>query len=1144
MRFCGNCGKRLSLDSDIGQGDSSGTTARSHPPTQLGVLVGSDLAERLHKAGIDARGQRRNVTVLFADLCGYTALSAHLDEEDLFELVQKYIHALASAVYKYEGIIDKLTGDGLMALFGAPIAFENNAERAVRAALEMQTCVRALSLDTQSALGTEIKMRVGLHSGTVIVGGISSNQLMDYTAIGDTVNLAHRIEEAAAPGSVMVSTSVYNQTGALFNYSPGMALNLKGISQPVIAYQVLSEKEHPGFMRGIAGLSTPMVGRDKELELLEQVIVDLSRHKRGAFVHITGEAGIGKSRLVGELIKKLPAGITLMQGKSLAYRRTVPYSIFTNLLRRVLGASTNTPDTQLGMLLGEHLQLIAGNRAPEILPYLEHLLSLPYSDPGSAERIRYLDASQLRQQLFLAFRTYLSVAARHSPLLLVLDDLHWVDEASLDLLKFVSDTIRAEALVIIAISRPIQEGPLQKFQEWASRVLKKRYYHLAVKSLSDDQSELLLSLLLSIKSFPPALRSQIIQRAAGVPFYLEEILRMLIDKGLFKRTNQQWVFEPSVAWESLGVPETLQELILARMDRLTPAERHILQISAVIGNSFNLTLLKSIIPYDYLDQFETTIKTLNMRGFIIPHTDGNEEDYAFRHLLVSETIYNTILRRERQRLHGLIGAAIEKLYHEHLDDYVELLARHYGWSPQLERALYYSILAGQKASRGYLNDQAREHFEHALKLLSKVEASHVQKRQIHTGLGDVFLLQGEYLVARQHFFEALKTFCEEDLSAEGIQISKLHRKISATYERQGDYEQSLAQIAKAQQILANLDNPPLIEQAQILNDIGWIDLQRGRVDEAETKLTKALSLATRGTQYDVISSIYNRLGGIYFQKGQLDLASYYVRKSLVIREELGDTLGVARSYNNLGLLGWRKGDWDQALDNFTRSLELHASLGDIEGLIQLHSNIGLLQTDRGDLEEAKKHLTEGLQMAQQIGHGFLEGLGYMHMSRYWLAAAEWKKSTENCELALAIFEELDAQENIAALYTAMGVATKEQGELDKASEYSEKARAIIEMQIVDLPSPEKGRNLRLRGEIARLQKRFGEARDLLEESTAQFTSLNDQLELGRTLLARAKLAGDIGEHTESRVHLREARLIFRQLGAKLDLHKVNGLSVK
>lgn len=1109
-------------------------------------MVGADLLERFRKAGLEASGQRRNVTVLFADLSGYTNLSTQTDSEDLYEFIQKFITLLANSVYKYEGMVDKFTGDGIMALFGAPIMHENNAELAVLAALDMQADVAKLSQELKERLGTELNLHIGLHSGTVIVGGIGSDLLMNYTAIGDTVNLAQRLDSVAEAGDILVSESVYQKTKALFVYEEAPGLNLKGYAQPVTGYKVQRIKSKPGSTRGLEGLHAPMVGRDIELNRLTQITGALVAYQQGQIAMIVGEAGLGKSRLISEvkaLSLKLP--ISILEGFSLTYRRSVSYWIFLDVIRHLLGVGADTPVTQISKSLRQKVNDLLGNRMREVLPYLEHMLSLPPSDAAAARRIEFLDAGQLRQQVFLAVRDLLVAESKHQPLLLILEDLHWADEASLGLINFLVDSVLQSPLLILAVTRPFNQGPLKQIADHAKQALADRFHLFELQSLSPNQSSHLLERLLSVPNLPETLRNQIVQRAAGIPLYLEEILRMLIDSGALQREDGRWRFSERVDITTLGVPDTLQGLILTRFDRLEPIARRVLQVAAVIGRQVSVPVLEQVLASQALASMgkftvEQALETLVAREFLLYPSEQPALEYTFKHVLVSDAIYGTLLKRERSELHGLVGSIIETLHADRLDEQVDLLARHFSWSPRKDKALHYLGLAGQKAARSHINDQARQHYEDALALLPEVEHTPFQALQLHAGLGDVLTLVGEYAEAKEHYQRSIEELACEDPASCAAERSTIARKIGETYERQGDYDQALLSLAEAQAILEVSKTERPDEKALILNDIGWINFRRGNLDKAEEALVEALGLALSAARYDITASIYNRLGGIYFEKEQLEQASNYVRKSLVLREEMGDIVGVTRSYNNLGLIRWRKGDWDLALDDFSRSLELNHILGDAEGLVHLHNNMGLLLTDRGKVNEARFHLEESLAGAQKIGHTYLEGLSYAHLSHYWLALDEWEKVLDYCQQSIAVLETIGSKEIWVDLYVSVGEAHLGLKEIDQARQACETAHNIYQEQnpARSGPSVEAGRIFRLRGNIARVMGDYAEAAKFLQQSSEHFAGIDNHLELGRTALAQALLAKEEGQTIEAGVFASEARFIFRQLHAEMDLQRL------
>jgi predicted ATPase/class 3 adenylate cyclase len=1137
MRFCGNCGARLAESIQ-----PTGSEQSSQITDALGrVLMGPNLLERFRQAGLEARGQRRSVTVLFADLSGYTSLSQEIDSEDLFELVQRFIPLLSEAVYKYEGMVDKIIGDGLMALFGAPISHENNAERALRAALDMQESVTALSKELIGRIDFELKLHVGLHSGSVIVGGVGSNMLMDYTAIGDTVNLANRLEQVAEGGTVLASEAVYRATRAIFDFEAIPDLSLKGIRQPVDAYRLRGLKAAPESVRGIKGLRAPLVGRELEFERLKEATAGLIDRKQGCLALVTGEAGIGKTRLTAELKAYVaPFHLLILEGQSLTYRRSVSYWIFLDLLRNLFGISPETPGNQALHQVHSITRELVGDRAGEIFPYLDHLLGLEPLYSSGVQRFEYLDASQLRQQTFIAVRELLVAQARLRPLILILEDLHWADEASLDLLSFLVDTVRREPMMIYTITRPTRGGPLEAIMDQARKWPAGWFIEIPLKSLSAEHSERLLYELLAIPDLPENLHRLILQRAAGIPFYLEEILRMLIDERVIQQVEGNWRLVPGAQTSTLGVPGNLQELILARIDRLDPSLRKVLQIASVIGRQFSLPLLAEILPPEGRAELRTQIIQLVEKAFLLPPADSQATEYLFRHVLTSDAVYSTLLRRDREELHGRVGEAIERLYADRLEGQIEVLAGHFLRSKHLDRALHYLTLAGQRAGRDYANLQAKKHYVEALKLLPKVTHSPGQAIQVREGLGDALVFTGEYQEAREQYQEALQILQNAGDKRFGQGFSALQRKIGTTYERQGAFDQALQHLAEAANSLDGLAEPLPEERAAILNETGWIHFLRGSFEEAHNFLSSAIRLVESSPKFDVIASIYNRLGAVAYQQRKYGQAAEHVRRSLELRETIGDLAGVARLFNNLGLINLIQGNLSEAETNFRQSTDRLERIGDAEGITLSYINLGLVQLDRGDLSAADENLRMGSTSAEQIGHRFYHGLALMYLGRLQTNRGLVEDAERNLRKSLTIFRGLGAQDHLIDTYYYLGENSFVQDDLSGAKEWARQANRLLDNlnQEEKSVSIQRGRVLRLEGAIARKKGEVENAEKLLRESAEIFNTSFERLEWARTAHEQGLLEISKEDIHTARDIFRQARAIFAQIGATLDLARI------
>ena len=1143
MRFCGNCGSRLGSTGVLESAPASAAANLAALPEQVGVMMGADLLERFRQAGLEAAGQRRNVTLLFADLSGFTGLSQRLDTEELFVLVQQFANRMARSVYKFEGMVDKFIGDGLMAIFGAPIAQENNAEMAIRAALDMQQEISGFSQEVQERFQSEeLRLHFGLHSGIVIVGSMGSSLMMNYTAIGDTVNLAARLEQNADPGAIWVSETVYQFTRPLFDFEPLPPLQVKGYAAPITAYRLVGPRITPGSVRGVEGLSAPLIGREAEIGRLRDAADQLVARRQGKFILIDGEAGIGKSRLTTELRAYLrPLPVRVLVGHSYTYRRMVPYWIFQDLLRGLFGLQQNTPEPLALSTVKDRVSRLSGIDAVETLPFLYTLLLIGLDRPEVTERIRYLEAAQLRQRIFLAVRQVLVAEARANPLVLIFEDLHWADEASLDLLEFLVDGVLENPLICLCISRQTREEALERLAKKAERYLGKHFVRLSLGQLTLEESQKLLAELLAVPKLPPGLHEQILARSAGNPLYLEEILRMLIDERKIHFTQGHWQPATGTLAETVGVPDTLQGLILARFDRMEPILRRVLQIASVIGRNFSSLVLRDVLRQEEFEDapLQTCFDELEQRGFILPQAGLSDFDYYFKHVLVSDAIYSALLKSERSELHGQIGEAIERIYPQRLDELVDLLARHYSYSARSERALHYLLLAGKKEAQNYANQQARQSFEQALELLERIDHEPAQEIEAHIGLADVLVFTGNYPDAVLHYQAALDQLSAQDKNQTARQRSSLLGKLSATYEHQGNYDQALSMLSEAQAARQEGGDPSPIEQAQILNASGWIFLRRGSLDLAEDTLKRGLELVENTSEYEIIASILNRLGGVAYQKGFLEQASKYVQRSLDIRKRIGDVNAVARSYNNLGLLNWRRGAWSSALDNFTRSVELHGSLGDVEGTIEINSNLGLVYLEQGDFDNAFKSFSQALLSAQRIGHSYHIGLAYLHLARYSLFREDWEQVLAYCQKSKVIFDEIGVSEHRVYGEVYSGLACLRLGNLPEARSAAKNALQYIQSAGSSGLSEERAHVLRLWSQVELAQGgKLAAAVEGLRQSIHLFGSIGNQVEQARSQVILSGVVLASGDSTTAQSLLDDARDIFQRLGARIDLARM------
>ena len=592
-KFCGQCGTPLA--------DSQPSAITSAPSTEITPELSNQtpiaLAEKITSAAIKTSGERREVTILFVDVTNFTAASHTLDSEDVYEFINVAMSTLVEVVRQYGGTIDKFTGDGLMALFGAPVAHENDPERAVRAALQMQQALEPWQLQIKDEHGLALQIRIGVNTGWVIAGKVGNDFHMEYTVIGDTVNLASRLEAAAEPGTILVSTETYQRTRRLVEYCPLPPFSVKGIPEPVQAYRPQGLLEQPQEVVGLPDLQVPMVGRAQLFGQLQEAMVAVRHSHHSRIVLVTGEAGLGKSRLVAEFRRTMVrSDIKVYQGSCSPYAHTRPLALLADLVRQLVDLSDAAPADFQRQALQEYLgryNLVTD----EVMPYLLHVLGLEQVDPRHKARLDQLDATMRQQQTHTALRQLFVAAARLTPTVLIFEDLHWIDSASRDFLEYFIQSTDEVPLLLILVSRQAERQTILQSLISAAEQEPERLVDLQLQPLTEAERQLLIDELLKhTTTEATALKRRIAERAEGNPFYAEEIIRMLIDQGGLQPSNPTGRWEVTDQAEELldQIPGTVKGLILARIDRLPESVRQTLQKGALIGTTFPVSLLQAL----------------------------------------------------------------------------------------------------------------------------------------------------------------------------------------------------------------------------------------------------------------------------------------------------------------------------------------------------------------------------------------------------------------------------------------------------------------------------------------------------------------------------------------------------------------------
>jgi adenylate cyclase len=1005
-RFCGKCGApREAPPGPVDQPDPQVATADA-----LRSFVAGQVADRLIEAGGRFPEERRLITALFADISGFTGLADRLDPEQLLEVIDPVVSELSSVVGRYEGYVEKFAGDALLALFGAPVAHEDDPERALLAALEMHAQLENICRDLPPDQ-RNLTLHVGVNSGHGIARILGSEARMDYAVLGDAVILAQRLESAAPSGQTYVSETTYGLTRERFEFELVGELTLKGKAKPVRTWRLVGERTARHLYT-----RPQLVGRKQELELL-MGSVDRLAAGQGAAVALTGEPGVGKSRLIAEArLAAVERRLRWLDARCISYGAGLAYRPYIELLR---GHEDLRPDD----------------------PIFARLLGLEVDD----HEIAGLDPEAFRQRLHEAFSSWLRRLVAERPTVLALEDLHWADPSSLALTGDLAAICEDAPLALLLIARPEAGDALAEIAPAAVRI--------ELGAL--DQSAVALLLAEMLGDVPPRLAEAVHERTAGNPFFMRELVRSLQETGALEREGDAWRLRRD--WTGEDVPSTIEGVLAARIDLLPQSAAETLQTASVIGRRVPVPLLERVATD--VAQLDPALDRLVDAGFLDPLDGDGERRLAFHHALMQEVAYGRLLRRRRRDLHLRVAEEAEALYGAG-DDIVELLARHLYLGEAGSKAVDYLVRAGERARHLYANEAAILHFERALELSG-------EDREIELALADVHELVGDY-------DDALNLYSSVREASNDV---RAWRGAAATLRKQGHYEESLALIdrAFATDALRGADLAPLwLENAWTLSVLGRFEqtidvveaalaavgtrggsmvghllLQLARAEVVSGRTEAALEHDQEAQRIfeeeeDVrgLATSLRIAGNAYATLGRFDEAADALRRGLELAYRIGNAEETGGCLINLGLVELRRGAFDEAVDWNRQALAEFERIAHGSGRATALGNLAETLAAAGRYDEALEQCDRALAVAAEIGHPLTTADATRTLASIHLAQGRFREAAERAEASAELFAQMGATPDAVASLGVACEAWSRVGDEKRAREARSRARSL------------------------------------------------------------------------------------------------------
>jgi class 3 adenylate cyclase/tetratricopeptide (TPR) repeat protein len=978
-------------------------------------------------------GERRTVTMLFADIQGSTAAAEQLDPEEWAEIVNGAFERLIRPVYRYEGTLARLMGDAILAFFGAPIAHEDDAERAVMVGLEMLNAVKPYAREVKDRWGVDVDLRVGINTGLVVVGEVGSDMRVEYSALGDAVNVAARMEQTAAPGTLQVAGDTHRLIQRLFEFEELEPIHAKGKTEPVPAYRVTGIRERPTTTRGILGRAAPLVGRSSELATLRHVVEEV-RQGKGQICSVIGEAGVGKSRLAAALKSELAAEDCLgswpeeegkadhvqwAEARCLSYNTSVAYAPFIDLFSRIFGIETIDDESTARASVASAVERVFPQDSTPIVSYLCVMLGI---DPGEddAAIIKALPAPELQRRIFAAVIDYIETCSVSKPSVLLVEDLHWSDAVSLALLEELMRATNRTMLAILVLMRPYRDDASWGFHESADRHYSHRYTAVRLRPLDDQASKNMVEGLLGTHGLPGSLERAVLTRSEGNPFFVEEIVRVLLESGTLVEREGEWVVEGDL--DQMSISGGLSGLVTARLDRLDDFSKLVAQFASVLGREFEFEELVALA--DDREHTETALTDLMSRDLLMEQARIPNRTYAFRHALIQEIAYNTILLKSRRSLHGRVA---EHLIAEGADP--QEVSRHLLQSKQEVRAVPYLVAAGDQATRSMSLADAIRFYDEALTWAADDTDLELTKR-IHEGLGAAYTLIPDLTKASASYQQMLEL--GRARSEPSVQVTALNRLAFTSAALGGDYERATEQLEEARQLAERFGDWMGLAEYHVNSCM--IATGRGDMEKAAAHDAETVRLGSAAGSPKLV------IGGLIQRVLSLAHATRYDDGLRALEQARQVTAGTTDPLVMSGLSAaeffylTREGKLAEAWEQAREAAEIAARIGSSTASV-VALQAGFAADLLGDIENALAFYAMSLHLGEESAQLFNAAAAAASMARIYAELGIETEETAGLKAKALQHLETPMGETMAStVFAELGWAAIAGGDLERATE--------------------------------------------------------------------------------------------------------------